>query len=68
MEDNVKKRIYICTCDWVSLLYSRKLIEHCKPTIMEKVKIIFKNSKEQSSGYQNGSVGDSKTGMGMDGS
>ena len=52
----------------VSLLYSRKLIEHCKPTIMEKVKITFKTPKEQSNGYQNGSVGDGKTGMGMDGS
>ena len=25
-------------CDWVTLLCSRKLIEHCKPTIMEKKK------------------------------
>ena len=32
-------------CDWVSLLYSRKLAEHCKPTIMEKIKIIKKNKK-----------------------
>ena len=29
-------------CDWVTLLYSRKLTEHCKPTIMEKIKIILK--------------------------
>ena len=29
-------------CDWVTLLYCRKLTEHCKPTIMEKVKIIKK--------------------------
>uniref|UniRef100_A0A4X1TZ52 Uncharacterized protein n=1 Tax=Sus scrofa TaxID=9823 RepID=A0A4X1TZ52_PIG len=28
-------------CDWVTLLYSRKLTEHCKPAIMEKIKIIF---------------------------
>ena len=28
-------------CDWVSLLYSRKLTDHCKPAIMEK-KIIKK--------------------------
>ena len=30
-------------CDWVTLLYSRKLTEHCKPAIMEKIKI--KNKK-----------------------
>ena len=29
-------------CDWVTLLYSRKLTEQCKPTVMEKIKIIFK--------------------------
>ena len=28
--------------DWVSLLYSRKLTERCKPTVMEKIKIILK--------------------------
>ena len=39
MEDNVKKRMYICMCNQVTLLYSRKLTEHCKPTIMEKNKI-----------------------------
>ena len=38
MEDNVRKRMYIRMCDWVSLLYCRKLTEHCKPTIMEKIK------------------------------
>ena len=27
-------------CDWVTLLYSRKLTEHCKPAIMKKIKII----------------------------
>ena len=27
-------------CDWVILLYSRKLTEHCKPAITEKIKII----------------------------
>ena len=41
--DNVRKRTYICMCDWVSLLYSRKLADHCKPAIMEKIKIIQKN-------------------------
>ena len=42
MEDNVRKRMYICMCDWISFLYSRKLTEHGKPTIMEKIKIIKK--------------------------
>ena len=39
MEDNVRKRVYICMCDWVSLLYCRKLTEHCKLAVMEKIKI-----------------------------
>ena len=30
-------------CDWVPLLYSRKLMEPCKPTIMDKITIIYKN-------------------------
>ena len=38
--DSVRKRTYICMCDWVTLLYSRKLTGHCKPAIMEKIKII----------------------------
>ena len=40
MEDNVRNRMYLCTCDWIDLLYSRKLTEQCKPTIKEKIKII----------------------------
>ena len=40
MKDNVGKRMYACMCAWVTLLYSRKLTEHCIPTIMEKIKII----------------------------
>ena len=32
-------------CDWVTLQYSRKLTKHYTPTVMEKIKIIFK--KEQ---------------------
>ena len=29
-------------CNWVTVLYSRKLTEHCKPAIMEKkIKIII---------------------------
>ena len=42
MEDHVRRKMYICMRDWVALLYSRKLTEHCKPTIMEKIKIILK--------------------------
>ena len=34
-------------CDWVTLLYSRKLTEHCKPTIVEKTKIILKKEKKK---------------------
>ena len=26
-------------CNWVTMLCSRKLTEHCKPAIMEKIKI-----------------------------
>ena len=37
--DNVRKRMYICVCDWVTMLYRRKQT-HCKPAMMEKVKII----------------------------
>ena len=36
MEDNVRKIVYVYMCDWVTLLYSRKLAEHCKPAIMGK--------------------------------
>ena len=31
-------------CDWVTLLYRRKLTEHYKPTIIEKIKIIKKKT------------------------
>ena len=27
--------MYTCMCNWVTMLYSRKLSEHCKLTIME---------------------------------
>ena len=40
MEDNVRKTIYVCVCDWITLLYSRKLTEHCAPAIMEEINII----------------------------
>ena len=42
MEDNVRKRVYTCKCDGVTLLDSRKLTEHWKPAMMEKIKIIRK--------------------------
>ena len=53
MEDNVRKRmcvymcvcVCVCVCDCATLMYSGKLTEHCKPTIMEKIKII--NMKKQ---------------------
>ena len=35
-----KKRTYTCMCNWVTLLYSRKLTEYCKPATMEKTKNI----------------------------
>ena len=31
------QRIYTCMCNWVTMLYSRKLTEHCKPAIMKKI-------------------------------
>ena len=31
-----EKGMYMCMCDWVTLLYSRKVAEHCKPALMEK--------------------------------
>ena len=34
-------------CNWVTLLYSRKLTEHCKLAIMEKIKIIMKKRSLQ---------------------
>ena len=35
--DNVRKKNVYVMCDWVNLLYSRKLTEYCKPAIMEKI-------------------------------
>ena len=32
--------------DWVTMLYGRKLTEHCKPTLMEKNKTHLKNVSE----------------------
>ena len=42
----VKECMYVCVTDWVTLLYSRQLTEHCKPAMMEKIKIILKKSKK----------------------
>ena len=33
-------------CNWVTLLYSRKLTDHYKPAIMEKIKIITQIKKK----------------------
>ena len=38
-------------CGWVNLLYSRKLTEFCKPTIMEKMKIIKKKKRRTCARY-----------------
>ena len=40
-----EKRIYTCMCNWVTMLYSSKLAEHCKPGIMrKKIKKFLKNN------------------------
>ena len=38
-------------CDWVTLLYSRKLTERYKPAVMEKIKIIIKKTLSIGSGF-----------------
>ena len=43
----MRKRMYICMCDWVTLLYTRKLTEHCKQTIMEKIKNHLKKREKR---------------------
>ena len=47
--DNVrKKNVYMSPmCHWVTLLYSRKLAEHCQAAIMEKIKIITEKRKRK---------------------
>lgn len=47
VEKHMRKRMYICKCDWVTSLYSRKLTEQCKPAIKEKVKIVNKKLEEK---------------------
>ena len=41
--------VCVCACAraWVTLLYSRKLTEHCKPAIMEKIKVIKIKKKKK---------------------
>ena len=39
--------MHTCICNWVTLLYSRKLTEHCKQVIMEKIKIIINKKIEK---------------------
>jgi len=39
--------MYTSMCNWVTLLHSRKLTEHCKPAIMEKIKIITIKGKKR---------------------
>ena len=41
-----EKNVYICMCDWVTLLYNRKLTEHCK-TSGKKIKVIVKKKKKE---------------------
>ena len=41
----------MCVCDWVTLLYNRKWTEHCKPTIIEKIKIIKRKEKKAVNGH-----------------
>ena len=36
------KTLYTCVCDWVTVLYGRKLTEHWKEVIMDKIKILLK--------------------------
>jgi len=43
--------MYTCMCDWVTMLYSRKLTEQCKPDTME-IKIIIKQKKKEFSSIQ----------------
>ena len=38
-----EKIVCIGMCDWVTLMYSRKMTEHCKPALMGKNKNHLKN-------------------------
>ena len=37
----------LCMCDRVTLLYSRKLTEHYKPAMTEKIKVTSKKKKKK---------------------
>ena len=41
-----EKRIYTYMCNWVTMLGSRKLTEHCKPAIMKKKKVLKKRDRD----------------------
>ena len=41
--------VCVCVWDWVTFLYSSKLTEHCKPSIVEKIKIIKKFTTQKKS-------------------
>ena len=43
--DNVRKKNVYMYGYWDTLLYNRKLTEHCKPAIMEKIKIIINEKR-----------------------
>ena len=47
-----ENRMCTCMCNWVIMLYSRELTEHCKPAIMEKNKnhYIKRKKKEKPEG------------------
>ena len=38
--------MYTCMCNWVTMPYSRKLTEHCKPAVMEKNKNYYTLKKK----------------------
>ena len=48
MEHNNVRKKNVYMCNWVTLLYSRKLTEQRKPAIMEKIKIIINKKKKYS--------------------
>ena len=35
----------VCVCDWVTFLYNRKVTEHHKPSIIEKIKNHYTKKK-----------------------
>ena len=47
MEHNNARKNNVCMHDWITLLCSRKLTEHCKSAIMEK-KMLFKKTPKHS--------------------